>query len=97
MDDPLRIKALEALSRDYSESPREVLFVLGSGEEAAVEVFQAAAQQRHTTFNPEQLAEMTAGTRRSLVLSTPMQMVPEIVRSLARMNVAIYQVQLLGE
>jgi hypothetical protein len=97
MDDPLKIKALEALSRDYSESPREVLFVLGSGEGAAVEVFQAAAQQRHTTIIPEQLTEMAAGTRRSLVLSTPMQMVPEIVRSLSRVNVAIYQVQLLGE
>ena len=38
--------ALEALSRDYSETPRRVLFVLGSGQSPAVEVFEAAAQQR---------------------------------------------------
>ena len=96
MDDPLEIKALEALSRDYSETPREVLFVLGSGKGAAAEVFEAAANQRHTTISPHHLKEMAAGSRRSLVLSTPMQMVPEIVRSLAMVNVAVYQVQLLG-
>jgi hypothetical protein len=95
MDDPFEIKALETLSRDYSETPREVLFVLGSGDGAVAEVFQAAAQQRHTSIHPEHLAEMAAGARRSLVLSTPMQMVPELVRSLARINVAVYQVRLL--
>jgi hypothetical protein len=82
MEGPSDIAALEAISRDYSETPREVLFVLGSGDGAAFEVFQAAAKQRHTSINPEHLAEMEAGTRRSLTLSTPMQMVPEIVRSL---------------
>jgi hypothetical protein len=97
MDDPVEIKALEALSRDYSETPREVLFVLGSGEGAAAEVFEAAANQRHTAINPHHLREVAAGTRRSLVLSTPMQMVPELVRSLARVNVAVYQVRLLGD
>jgi hypothetical protein len=96
MDDFSEIKALEALSRDYSETPREVLFVLGSGEGAAAEVFEAAANQRHTTIDPLHLKEMAAGSRRSLLLSTPMQMVPEIVRSLARVNVAVYQVRLLG-
>ena len=39
---------------------------------------------------------MAAGLRRSLPLSTPMQMVPEIVRSLSQANVAIYQVVLLS-
>jgi hypothetical protein len=96
MDDPFEIKALEALSRDYSETARDVLFVLGSGDGAAVEVFQAAAQHGHTSINPQHLAEMAAGARRSLMLSTPMQMVPELVRSLARVNVAVYQVRLLG-
>ena len=97
MDDPLEIKVLEALSRDYSETPRKVLFVLGSGEGAAAEVFEAAANQRHTTISPHHLGEMASGSRRSLVLSTPMQMVPELVRSLARVNVAVYQVRLLGD
>ena len=91
------IAALEAISRDYSETPREVLFVLGSGDGPAFEVFQAAAQQRHTSINPEHLAEMEAGTRRSLTLSTPMQMVPEIVRCLGKSNVAVYQVRLLED
>jgi hypothetical protein len=91
------IKALEALSRDYSETPRRMLFVLGSGDGPAVEVLQAAARQRHTSLNPQHLAEMAAGTRRSVELSTPMQMVPEIVRALSLSNVAVYQVQLLED
>ena len=62
----LDITALEALSRDYSETPQH-------------------------------LTEMAAGRRRSLTLCAPMQMVPDIVRSLARSNVAVYQVQLLEE
>jgi hypothetical protein len=45
MTDP-DIPALEALSCDYSEAPRRVLFVLGSGQSPAVEVFEAAAQHR---------------------------------------------------
>jgi hypothetical protein len=61
MDDPVEIKTLEALSRDYSETPREVLFVLGSGEGTAAEVFEAAANQHHTTISPHHLKEMTAG------------------------------------
>jgi len=73
--------ALEALSRDYSETPRRVLFVLGSGQSPAVEVFEAAAEQRSTSIDPEQLAEMAAGRRRLLTLCTPMQMIPVIVRS----------------
>jgi hypothetical protein len=91
------ISALEALTRDYSETPRRVLFVLGSGDGPAVEVFQAAAQQRHTSINPQHLTEMAAGTRRSLELFTPMQMLPEIVRSLGVNNVAVYQVRLVGD
>ena len=74
------ITALEALSRDYSETPRRVLFVLGSGKSPALEVFEAAAQQRSTSIDPQHLAEMAAGRRRSLTFCTPMQMVPEIVR-----------------
>lgn len=38
------ISALESLTRDYSETARRVLFVLGSGKSPAVEVFQAAAK-----------------------------------------------------
>jgi hypothetical protein len=91
------ISELEALSRDYSEKPRRILFVLGSGDGPAVEVFQQAARQRNTSINPQHLAEMAAGTRRSLDLLTPMQIVPEIVRALSAGNVAIYQVRLLEE
>ncbi|MEB3322184.1 MAG: hypothetical protein VKI81_05115 [Synechococcaceae cyanobacterium] len=94
---PPDIPALEAFSRDYSETPRRVLFVLGSGRSPAVEVFEAAAQQRSTSIDPHHLAEMAAGRRRSLTVSTPMQMVPDIVRSLVHSDVALYQVQLLME
>jgi hypothetical protein len=90
------IPALEAFSRDTSETPRRVLFVLGSGQSPAVEVFEAAARQRSTSIDPRHLEEMAAGRRRSLALSTPMQMVPDIVRSLVHSNVAVYQVQLLS-
>jgi hypothetical protein len=63
------ITAIEALSRDYSETPWRVLFVLGSGTSPAVEVFEAAAQQRTPNIDPQHLAEMAAGRRRSLAHS----------------------------
>jgi hypothetical protein len=67
MEAPSDIAALEAISRDYSETPRKVLFVLGSGDGAAFEVFQAAAQQRHTSINPEHLAEIVRSLGQSNV------------------------------
>ncbi|MCT0224764.1 hypothetical protein [Synechococcus sp. CS-1328] len=94
--DEAAIPRLEALSRDYSETPRRILFVLGSGDRAGAEVFRRLAPLPHTSIDPQHLEELAAGTRRSLPLSTPMQMVPEIVRSLSQANVAIYQVLLLS-
>ena len=91
------IPRLEAISRETSETPRRVLFVLGCGDGAAAAIFGHLSQLPHSSVDPDQLAEMVAGTRRSLIVSTPMQMVPELVRSLSRANVAIYQVQLLEE
>lgn len=91
------IPRLEAISRDYRETPRRVLFVLGSGDGAAADIFGHLSQLPHSSVDPDQLAEMLAGTRRSLIVSTPMQIVPELVRSLSLANVAIYQVQLLEE
>jgi hypothetical protein len=95
--DEASIPRLEAISRDYSETPRRVLFVLGSGDGTAADIFGQLLHLPHSTVDPDQLAEMVAGSRRSLIVSTPMQMVPELVRSLSRANVAIYQVQLLEE
>lgn len=97
MENYSEISELEALSRDYSETPRRILFVLGSGDGPAIKVFQQVATQCNTSIDPQHLAEMAAGTRRSLELLTPMQMVPEIVRALSAGNVAIYQVRLLEE
>jgi hypothetical protein len=94
--DEAAIPQLETLSRDYSETPRRVLFVLGSGDGACAEIFRRLAPLPHTSIDPRHLEELAAGLRRSLPLSTPMQMVPEIVRSLSQANVAIYQVVLLG-
>lgn len=90
-------KPLISQMRPCSSRLRRVLFVLGSGKSPALEVFEAVAQQRSTSVDLQHLAEMAAGRRRSLTLCTPMQMVPEIVRSLAYSNVAVYQVQLLEE
>lgn len=97
MDNNPAISELEDLSRDYSEKPRRILFVLGSGDGPAIEVFQQAARQHNTSIDPQHLVEMAAGTRRSLELLTPMQMVPEIVRALGISNVAVYQVRLLKD
>ncbi len=40
---------------------------------------------------------MVGGSRSPLIVFTPMQMVPELVRSLNRVNVANHQVQLLQD
>ena len=93
----LEIAALETLTLDYSETSRRVLFVLGSGKSPAVEVFQAAAKNPLTSIPPEHLAQMADGRRRSLTLRLPVQMVPDLVRQLARRNVAVYHDQLLDD
>ena len=95
--DEAAIPQLETLSRDYSETPRRVLFVLGSGDGACAEIFRRLAPLPHTSIDPQHLEEMAAGSRCAVTISTPMQMVPEIVRSLSRINVAIYQVTLLED
>lgn len=89
------IKAVGAARMDYSETPRRVLFVLGSGEGAAAEMFSQLAALEHTTLDANLIAEMAAGTRCSLSITTPMQMVPDIVAQLVHANVAVYQVRLL--
>jgi hypothetical protein len=45
----------------------KVLFVLGTGDGAAFEVFQAAAQQRHTNIKPKHLAEIVRSLGQSNV------------------------------
>ena len=97
MDNNPAISELEDLSRDYTEKPRRILFVLGSGDGPAVEVFRRAAREHNTSIAQQHLAEMPAGTRRSVDLFTPMQMVPEIARELSASNVVIYQVRLLED
>ncbi|MEY4359760.1 MAG: hypothetical protein RLZZ631_1246 [Cyanobacteriota bacterium] len=91
------ISALETLTRDYSETARRVLFVLGSGQSPAVEVFEAAATNPLTNISPDHLVQMAEGRRRSLTLRLPVQMVPDLVRQLAQRNVAVYHVQLLDD
>jgi len=96
VSDPDR-ETLEALSRDYSDTPRRCLFVFGSSGEPVAEIFRQLLQLPHSTIDPQHLEEMAAGSRCAVTISTPMQMVPEIVRSLSRINVAIYQVTLLED
>jgi hypothetical protein len=96
VSDPDR-ETLEAISRDYSDTPRRCLFVIGSSGEPVAEIFRQLLPLPHSTVDPQHLEEMATGCRRSLIISTPMQMVPEIVRSLSRVNVAIYQVTLLED
>ena len=65
------VQRLEDICADYSELPRRVLLVLGSGQSPAVDVFEEAAKQRFTTNEPHLLTEMASGQRRSITISTP--------------------------
>ena len=68
MENYSEISELEALSRDYSETPRRILFVLGSGDGPASEVFQRAAKQRNTSINPQHLHRHGLQVRENLNL-----------------------------
>ena len=88
----LDIRGLEELARDYTETRRRVLFVLGALDEAAMQVFLDMQSHAPATIEPGPVPGGEEVSRRSICVSTPAQMLPEIVRALVAVNVAVYQI-----
>ena len=60
-------------------------------------VFGQLVELPHSSLGPHQPEAMVAGSRRSLIVCTPMGMVLELVRSMSLINVATDQMQLPEE
>ena len=90
--DTLDIRGLEELASDHTETRRPIVFVLGALDEAAMQVFLDMQTHAPVTIEPGPVPGGAGASRRSICLSTPAQMIPEIVRALAGVNVAVYQI-----
>ena len=88
----LDIRGLEELARDYIETCRRIIFVLGALDEVAMQVFLDMQTHAPVTIEPGPVPGGSVAYRRSICVSTPVQMIPEIVRALVAVNVAVYQV-----
>jgi hypothetical protein len=88
----LDIRAPEELARDYTETLRRIVFVLGALDEAAMQVFLDMQSHAPVTIEPGPVPGGEGVSRRSISVSTPAQMIPEIVRALVGANVAVYQI-----
>ena len=86
------IRRLEELATDYTETRRQILFVVGAPDEAAMQVFLYMQSRTPVAIEPGQVPAGEGGSRRSICVSTPAQMIPEIVRALVGANVAVYQI-----
>ena len=89
------IRELEELARDYTETRRRIVFVLGALDEAAMQVFLDMQTHAPVTIEPGPVPGGEGVSRRSICVSTPAQMIPEIVRALVGANVAVYQIAAL--
>ena len=73
--------------------PRELdEHVGGALDEAAMQVFLDMQSHAPLTIEPGPVPGGSGVPRRSISVSTPAQMIPEIVRALVAVNVAVYQV-----
>jgi hypothetical protein len=88
----LDIRALEELARDYTENRRRIVFVLGALDDAAMQVFRDMQAHAPVTIESGAVPRGEGVSQRSICVSTPAQMIPEIVRALLGANVAIYQI-----
>jgi hypothetical protein len=86
------LAGLEELARDYTETRRRIVFVLGALDEAAMQVFLDMQTHAPLTIEPGPVPGGEGVPRRSICVSTPVQMIPEIVCALVAVNVAVYQV-----
>ena len=89
------IRELEELARDYTETRRRIVFVLGALDEAAMQVFLDMQTHAPATIEPGPVPGGEGVSRRSICVSTPAQMIPGIVRALVSANVAVYQIAAL--
>jgi hypothetical protein len=88
----LDIHGFEELACDYTETRRRVVFVLGALDEAAMQVFLDMQNHALVAIEPGPVPGGEGVSRRTIRVSTPAQMIPEIVRSLVGVNVAVYQI-----
>lgn len=88
----LDIHGLEELARDHTKTRRRVVFVLGALNEAAMQLFLDMQNHAPVAIEPGPVPGGAEVSRRSICVSTPAQMIPEIVRALLGANVAIYQI-----
>jgi hypothetical protein len=91
------ISRLDALSRDYSETSRCFLLVIGGGSPDWAAYLRELNTLRHTHLSEETLQAASKPASRCFVITTPMQVVPEISRWLGQHNIALYQFRLLDE
>ena len=88
----LDINGLEELARDYTEIRRRVVFVLGALDEAAMQVFLDMQTHAPVTIEPGPVPGGLVESQQSICVSTPAQMIPEILRALVGANVGVYQI-----
>ena len=88
----LDIHGLEEFACDYTETRRRVVFVLGALDEAAMQVFLDMQNHALVAIEPGPVAGGEGVSLRTICVSTPAQMIPEIVRALVGVNVAVYQI-----
>ena len=90
--DTVDIRGLEELAADYTETRRQIVFVLGALDGAVLQVFLDMQSHAPVTIEPGPAPGGEEVPRRSIRVSTPAQMIPEIVRALVGANVAVYQI-----
>jgi hypothetical protein len=88
----LDIHGLEALARDHTKTRCRIVFVLGALDEAAMPVFLDMQSHALVSIEPGPVPGGAGVSRRSICVSTPAQMIPEIVQALVAVNVAVYQI-----
>jgi hypothetical protein len=88
----LDIHGLEELARDYTETCRRIIFVLGALDEVAMQVFLDMQTHAPVTIEPGPVPGGSVAYRRSICVSTPAQMIPENLRALVGANVGVYQI-----
>ena len=80
-------------SRDYSESAHRLLLVIGAGSPELAAYLAELNRLPHTHVSADTLEQAQLPSTRSLWITTPMQMVPEINRWLVHQNIAVYQLR----
>lgn len=81
-----QLRLMVDLAMDYSDCSRAFTLLLGRCDETATDIV--------SKFTPAYRVEVddSKGAPRVITLAAPAQVIPEIVRELAKENIAVYQV-----